>query len=135
MYYIFGGKNFMLYRNNFETFKSNICHLVKDRGDMDFIIDILKTDKIRIYWDREWYPESFYLLAMIDYLSRENGLPLCQDYEDIRSCALLEPLYPRDFNLTAKLNRSLDLRKQSMEEAIPEFKRFNIIESEIRDVY
>ena len=87
------------------------------------------------HWDREWYPESFYLLAMIDYLSRENGLPLCQDYEDIRSCALLEPLYPRDFNLTAKLNRSLDLRKQSMEEAIPEFKRFNIIESEIRDVY
>ena len=59
---------------------------------MIFIIDTLKEDKIRLYWDRKWYPESFYLLAMIDYLSRENELPLCQDYEDIRSCTLPEPL-------------------------------------------
>lgn len=129
------GENSMPYRSDFETFKSNICHLVKDRGDIDFIIDTLKTDEIRLYWDRKWYPESFYLLAMIDYLSRENGLPLCQDYEDIRSCTLSEPLYPRDINLAAKLNTSLDLRRQSIEEAIPEFKRFNIVESRIRDVY
>lgn len=129
------GENSMPYRSDFETFKSNICHLVKDRGDIDFIIDTLKTDEIRLYWDRKWYPESFYLLAMIDYLSRENGLPLCQDYEDIRSCTLVEPLYPRDINLAAKLNTSLDLRRQSIEEAIPEFKRFNIVESRIRDVY
>lgn len=85
-------RKLMLYRSDFETFKSNICHLVKDRGDIDFIIDTLKEDKIRLYWDRKWYPESFYLLAMIDYLSRENELPLCQDYEDIRSCTLPEPL-------------------------------------------
>lgn len=129
------GEDSMPYRSDFETFKSTICHLVKDRGDIDFIIDTLKTDEIRLYWDRKWYPESFYLLAMIDYLSRENGLPLCQDYEDIRSCTLSEPLYPRDINLAAKLNTSLDLRRQSIEEAIPEFKRFNIVESRIRDVY
>lgn len=49
------------YRSNFETFKSNVCHLVKDQGDLD--------QKL-----------------------------LC------------------------------------MEEAIPEFKRFNIIESEVRNV-
>lgn len=129
------GEDSMPYRSDFETFKSTICHLVKDRGDIDFIIDTLKTDEIRLYWDRKWYSESFYLLAMIDYLSRENGLPLCQDYEDIRSCTLSEPLYPRDINLAAKLNTSLDLRRQSIEEAIPEFKRFNIVESRIRDVY
>lgn len=61
---------------------------------MDFIIDILKENQIRIYWERQWYRESFYLLAMVDYLSRENGLPLCNDYEDIRNCTLSEPLYP-----------------------------------------
>ena len=36
-------------RNNirdFEVYKSNICHLVKDKGDMDFIIDIL----IQLSW-------------------------------------------------------------------------------------
>ncbi|MCM1259306.1 MAG: helix-turn-helix transcriptional regulator, partial [Roseburia sp.] len=46
---------------DFEIYKSNICHLVKDKGDIDFIIDTLKENQIRIYWERKWYPESFYL--------------------------------------------------------------------------
>lgn len=124
----------VLYRSKFETFKSNVCHLVRDKGDIDFIIDTLKSDKTRDYWRREWYPESFYLLAMVDYLSKENGLPLCREYDDIRSLTLSEPLYPRDIMLMAKLDASLDMREQSRKEAIPEFMRFNIVESEIRDV-
>lgn len=123
------------YRSKFETFKSNVCHLVKDKGDIDFIIDTLKSDKIRDYWNREWYPESFYLLAMVDYLSKENGLPLCREYDDIRNRTLSEPLYPRDILVMAKLDASLDMREQSRKEAIPEFMRFNIVESEIRNVY
>ena len=119
---------------DFEIYKSNICHLVKDKGDMDFIIDILKENQIRTYWERQWYRESFYLLAMVDYLSREKGLPLCNDYEDIRNCKLLEPLYPWDVVLAAKLDGSLDMKEQCLKEAIPEFLRFNIIESEIRNV-
>lgn len=119
---------------DFEIYKSNICHLVKDKGDIDFIIDTLKEKQIRTYWERQWYRESFYLLAMVDYLSRENGLPLCNDYEDIRSCTLPEPLYPWDVVLAAKLDGSLDMKKQCLKEAIPEFLRFNIIESEIRNV-
>lgn len=119
---------------DFEIYKSNICHLVKDKGDIEFIIDILQENQIRIYWERQWYRESFYLLAMVDYLSRENGLPLCNDYEDIRNCTLPEPLYPRDVILAAKLNASLDMKEQCLKEAIPEFLRFNIVESEIRNV-
>lgn len=119
---------------DFEIYKSNICHLVKDKGDIDFIIDTLKENQIRTYWERKWYRESFYLLAMVDYLSRENDLPLCNDYEDIRNCALPEPLYPRDVILAAKLDALLDVKEQCLKEAIPEFMRFNIIESEIRNV-
>lgn len=44
------------YRSSFEIFKSNICHMVKDKGDMDFIIDVLRGNEIRMYWDRKWYP-------------------------------------------------------------------------------
>ncbi|MDE6844833.1 MAG: helix-turn-helix transcriptional regulator [Lachnospiraceae bacterium] len=119
---------------DFEIYKSNICHLVKDKGDIDFLIDTLKENQIRTYWERKWYRESFYLLAMVDYLSRENDLPLCKDYEDIRNCTLSEPLYPRDVILAAKLDASLDVKEQCLKEAIPEFMRFNIIESEIRNV-
>ncbi|MCC8150896.1 MAG: helix-turn-helix transcriptional regulator [Lachnospiraceae bacterium] len=122
------------YRCNFETFKSNVCHYVKVEGDIDFIVETLQSRDIRQYWDRKWYPEAFYMLAMVDYLSRENNLPLCEDYDDIRSCSLKEPLYPRDVSLAAKISPELDQREQCKKEAIPEFKRFNIMESEVRDV-
>lgn len=122
-------------RNHFEIFKSSICHLVKDKGDMDFIIDVLRENEIRKYWDRKWYPESFYLLAMLDYLCRENGLPICKDYDDIRKYRLVEPIYPRDIMVAAKLSPALDEREASVENAIPEFLRFNIVEGDVRNVY
>lgn len=122
-------------RNHFEIFKSGICHLVKDKGDMDFIIDVLRENEIRMYWDRKWYPESFYLLAMLDYLCRKNGLPICKDYDDIRKYRLVEPIYPRDIMVVAKLNPALDEREASVGNAIPEFLRFNIVEGDVRNVY
>lgn len=56
-------------RCSFELFKSNVCHRLKEQGDIDFLIETLKEDMIRQYYDKKWYPESFYLLAMVDYIS------------------------------------------------------------------
>lgn len=122
-------------RSDFEIFKSNVCHLVKSTNEIDFIVTILRADDIRRYWEKKWYPEAFYILAMVDYLSRINEIPLCTRYNDIRSQSLKKPLYPRDVVMAAKLHASLDLREQCMREAIPEFLRFNIVESEVRNVY
>lgn len=122
-------------RLDFEIFKSNICHRLKDAGDLDFIISLLESDDIRRYWSKKWYPEAFYLLAMLDYLSRENGIPTCNKYDDIRSQSLKSALYPRDVLMAARLCRELDRRKECLKTAIPEFLRFNIVESEVRNVY
>lgn len=122
-------------RSDFEIFKSNVCHLVKSTNEIDFIVTMLRADDIRRYWEKKWYPEAFYILAMVDYLSRINEIPLCTRYNDIRSQSLKKPLYPRDVVMAAKLHSSLDLREQCMREAIPEFLRFNIVESEVRNVY
>ncbi len=61
------------YLSSFQTFKCNICHRVKDMGDENFMIDILEKDEIRALYNKRWFPESLYLLAMLDYLSRENN--------------------------------------------------------------
>ena len=122
-------------RSDFEIFKSNVCHKVKDCGDLDFIISALKADDVRRYWSKKWYPEAFYLLAMIDYLCRENNIPTCNKYDDIRSQSLKSPLYPRDVLMATRLSPSLDRRAECVKTAIPEFMRFNIVESEIRNVY
>jgi hypothetical protein len=119
----------------FETFKGNVCHLVKDKGDIGFILDTLKTNLINNYWEKNWYPEAFYLLGMIDYLSNTNNIPLCKDYDDIRSKKLKTPILPRDISLTKKIKNTLDYSKNALKEAIPEFLQFNIIENEVRNVY
>lgn len=121
-------------RFDFEEFKSEICHQVKREGDLNFIIRTLQENTIRIYWEKDWILEAFYLLAMVDYLSRIHDLPRCKEYADIRQYSLPEPLYPRDIRLTAILNKNLDRRKESKKESIPEFLRFNIIESEVQNV-
>ncbi len=42
-------------------------------------LDTLKKNQIRIYWERRWYRESFYLLAMPDYLSKGNQFSTKRD--------------------------------------------------------
>lgn len=122
-------------RNSFDLFKSNVCHYVKDKGDIDFIIETLSKDEIRTLYDRKWYAESFYLLAMVDYLSKEHDVPLCTNYNDIRSQSLQEPIYPTGVLLSDEVMKTDKHRKEALENAIPEFLNYNIIESEIRNVY
>jgi hypothetical protein len=88
-------------------------------GDLDFIIDTLETGEIRKLWNKQWYPEALYLLAMVDYLSRVSELPLCSDYADIRCARLTEPLYASGAHSAST-------------SAIPEFSLHNILEAEVR---
>jgi len=125
----------MEYRQSFEIYKSNICHMVKDMGDIDFIIDTLESGKIRKLYQKKWYPESLYLLAMVDYLSRENGLPICNEYNDIRATRLCDTIYPSSVIAMSAFSRSDQPKQDSYAKAIPEFMRFNIVESEVRNVY
>ena len=119
---------------SFEIFKSNVCHRVKDNGDLAFIVDTLKSNDIRTYYRLKQYSKSFYLLAMVDYLSRENDLPLYTAYDDIRKQKLSEPLYPDSIIALAEATGDETIKTMSLEEAIPEFRNFNIVENEVRDV-
>ena len=124
----------MEYRSNFETFKSNVCHRVKNMGDINFITDTLESDDIRILFNKKWYPECLYLLAMVDYLSRENGLPLCINYDDLRATRLQKPVYPASIIAKCAVMGSERPKQESLNVAIPEFRRFNIVENEVRNV-
>jgi DNA-binding Xre family transcriptional regulator len=125
----------MEYRQSFEVFKSNVCHMVHDMGDMDFIIDTLESDKILKLYRKRWYPECLYLLAMVDYLSCENDLPVCEEYGDIRKARLREPVFPASVIAMCSVSKSEHPKQEIFERAIPEFRRFNIVESEVRNVY
>ncbi len=121
-------------RIDFELFKSNTCHRLKELGDIDFIIETLERGEIYRLFKKKWYPESFYLLAMLDFVSRENDVPICTDFDDIRQKKLQSVLYPASVLIAAKVANNDNIKKQSLSEAIPEFMRFNIVESEVRNV-
>ena len=121
-------------RSSFENFKSTICHRVKEKGDLEFIADTLEKEEIRTYYNRGWHRECLYLLAMLDYLSKENQIPLCEEYDDLRRCKLEKPIYPAGVLASFAASKDPAILEDALMTAIPEFKRFNIIENEVRAV-
>ena len=121
-------------RSSFELYKSNVCHRLKELGDIGFIIETLENDTIRDYYNRGWHPESLYLLAMLDYISRLNNVPFCTKYNDLRKAHLQETLYPASIITASIVVGSDEPKEQAKASAIPEFIRFNIVESEIRNI-
>lgn len=127
-------KEKMEHRTSFDVFRSNVCHAVKDKGQINFLIDQLENDEIHQLYERRWYPEALYLLAMVDYLSRINNIPLCTRYDNLRSCKLETIIYPTSLQLLAAVLQNDQLLQESREQAIPEFMRHNIVESEVENV-
>lgn len=121
-------------RIDFELFKSNVCHRLKELGDIDFMIALLEEDTISKYHKKKWYPESLYLLAMLDFVSRENNIPVCTKYDDLRKLKLKNILFPAGVLMSCEVAKNDELKQQAFNEAIPEFLRFNIVESEVRNV-
>jgi hypothetical protein len=90
-------------------------------GDVDFLIDVLKSGIIRDLWEKKWYAECLYLLAMVDYLCRENSLPLCSEYSEMRRARLGETVYPEGIMALCTVLKSEEPMNKSRAEAIPEF--------------
>ena len=107
---------------------------LKELGDLNFIMDTLESGDIRMYYEKKWYPESLYLLAMLDYISRENHIALDREFDDIRQCKLEIVLYPLSLQAMSLAVGKQDMQKEAEKSAIPEFLRFNIIESDVRNV-
>lgn len=124
----------MMPRVDFSLYKSNVCHQLKVLGDEEFLIETLESNDIRKLYRKKWYPEAFYLLGMLDYISRINNIPICTEYEDLRECKLSETIYPTGIHVLEGVKEKNEFKKKAYENAIPEFLRFNIIENEVRDV-
>ena len=121
-------------RIDFELYKSNVCHELKEKGDIAFIISVLESNEIREFFNKKWYRESFYLLGLLDYISRINGIDICTSYDDIRRYKLEEPLFPKDVLLTCRILKTEKYKNEALKASLPEFLRFNIVEGDVRDV-
>ena len=113
---------------------SHACHALKEKGDIKFVIELLEEDIIRRYYRKKWYPECLYLLAMLDYVSRLNDIPICTQYNDIRNMKLKEIIYPPSVLMVSRVIKNDSLIQEAVRKSIPEFIKFNIVESEVQNV-
>ena len=110
-------KPYYIDRPDFELFKSNTCHRLKEIGDIDFVIDTLESKIIISYMDRKWYPEA-----------------MCDEYDDMRTKKLAAIVYPRSVLALCAASKDDSAKEKAIRSSIPEFLRHNIVESEVRNV-
>lgn len=109
-------------KEDFQTFRNKVHHELKDKGEIDTLLDILESRRIDYYLLHEDTLKAMYLLSLLDYLSKENQVPLCQEYAEFRKKSLKEPYYVGD-----KFNR------REYKNCIQEFVKHNIYEGDLYD--
>lgn len=124
-----------IYSDDFECYKSNVCHLLKDLGDLQFIERVLIDDPISEFVKIGYAGWALYLLAMLDYVSKENDIPLCTRYDSLRKTKLKKLAIPAGIKISMELFNNKIAYEKALENAIPEFLKYNILEGDIRNVF
>ena len=123
-----------IYCKHFEAYKSNVCHLLHNLGDIEFIRTILIDDTITQFVKHGYGAWALYLLAMLDYISKENNVPTCTKYEYLRNQKLPELLIPLSIRIFKEMFNDDTVFQEEYKNAIPEFLKYNIMEGDIRNV-
>lgn len=109
-------------KEDFQTFRNNLHHELKNQGELNTLLNILENRKIDYYLMHEDILKAMYLLSLLDYLSKENQLPLCQEYSELRKQTLKEPYYVGN-----------QLQERKSVKYIQEFVTHNIYEGDLYD--
>jgi len=119
-------------RQDFEIFKGNVCNRVKYEGQIKFIQNVLSSSEIEDYWEKDEPLYAMYILAMVDYLSRINEIPIYSKYDYIRQHRMKKRVYPLSM-IVGSITDDEDL-EQMAKDAIPEFIHYNIVEGDVFNV-
>jgi len=84
----------LFYEEDFENFKSDICHFLKTLGDRDFLFTAISEKWVPVFFAAEMYKKGFYTLALTDYLSEIHGLNPFPGYKPFRCLKLPIMVFP-----------------------------------------
>lgn len=122
-----------------DLFKSEMCHMLKRLGDYNFIYEVISDNWVEYFWNKEWYFESLYVLAMIDYLTYIYNAPVYEPLNKYRQYKLNKPVYPFSMLLIDSINDNDNQKQKAIRECSKDecgrfFLKYNIVEKDIRDV-
>lgn len=108
-------------KENFQAFRNKLHHRLVNEDELAIVEDLLVNKSIDYFYEHEDYLKALYLLSLIDYLLKKNGLPVCSEYSFLRSVKLKAPYYVGD--TTADKSTAI----------IAEFSKHNIFEGDLYD--
>ena len=106
------------------TFASAVKNELNDLGATGFVKKMLRGDQVGTYLGKGKLFEARYLLASVDYICRELGLPIAKEYKILRQIRFRKPIY---LNEPLPKEEKAELRAR----AIPEFLVANIVEADL----
>lgn len=107
---------------DFQTFRNELHHELKEKGDLETVVNILEDRRIDYYLAQNQYLFSLYLLSLIDYILKRDGYAVPSEYHELRLKKLSEPYYVGDHLFWKEYN-----------DCIPEFVQHNIYEGDLYD--
>ncbi len=120
--------------SDFDNFRSNLCHYLKNIGDLDFIYSIIESDVITLFYEKQMYEEAIYTLAALDYVSKANKIPICTRYEPLRHLKFETVIFPKQAEIVCRVMNNNSFKEKLFKNANPEFLKYNIVEGDMRDV-
>lgn len=110
--------------------------MYKQEGTYAFIEKVIKSDLIRVLWNKKEEVNALYTLAMVDYISHINNVPYYAGYNDLRQYKIEETVYPSEVIMLDKLYKTDKYTKKAYEECKNDpcgkfFIRYNLIERSI----
>ena len=121
---------------SYDNFRSEISHMLKNKGDYEFAKEILKYNFVKVYWEKEWYIKAYYVLAILDYFTEKYELKPLEMYNKYRKYKLNDLIFPPEVNFLDKIEKS----NKNKEAAIVDcsnheigkyFFKYNIVEEDI----
>lgn len=122
-----------IYSDDYDAFRSNCAHLLKNTGRIRFIVKAIDQDlPIQMMERNRLY--GLYAVSLLDYACRLENMEYPTRYSDLRKQKLPDIVWPGSISLMAAIMKSDAPKQQALSNAIPEFLSHNIVEGNIEDV-
>lgn len=120
------------YSEDFDLFKSNALQRLKKENESAFINNIVSSNVIETYYQKQEYSKALYLLSLIDYLTTKNRKPYLNKYDYLRDFKLNRLYVSKSIFLLLKMKQITVT--YLFKECPRDFLKHNILEANIDDV-
>lgn len=127
-------KSILMSYNDYTNYTSEMCHMLKRMGDLSFVQNILDLVDIDVLLQSNRKKHALYTVAMIDYISKENNLPIKTELSKYRNMKMDTLSFTKGVETYTRIVKKNDMKEKALTTAIDEFLVYNIVESSVRNV-